>query len=41
VLVRPDEDKRGAEVLPPARTVQVEHGQRDAGIVRGGDQATV
>jgi rhamnulokinase len=41
VLVRPDEDERGAEVLPPARTVQVEHGQRDAGIARGGDQAAI
>jgi len=40
VLVRTNEDERGAEVLRPAGAVQVEYGQRDIGISRGRDQAT-
>ncbi len=41
VLVRPNRTSAGAEVLRPARAVQVEYGQRDAGISRGRDQAAV
>jgi rhamnulokinase len=39
VLVRADQDERGAEVLPPGRTVQLEHGEWDAGLGCGCDQA--